>query len=81
MWHICVPDISLRESNDFSGRYFMYFSNGKRLNSYRQKTITIDDNIIEIDEELEREQNQLPITNNQPIFELKPGEIVQYPIK
>ena len=81
MRHRCVTAISLRESNAFGGLYIIYLSNGKRLHSYIWEALPIENKMIERVKESSREYNQPFIPNKQPIFELAPGEIMQYPVE
>ena len=41
-----VPGITLNESNDHGGHYFMSLYTGKRLHSYQWTELPIDDDVI-----------------------------------
>ena len=43
----CVPEISLRPSNNAGGNYFMYLYAGKILHSYIWEELPITDDVIE----------------------------------
>ena len=55
----------------------MSLYSGKRIHSYIWEEIPIDQDTIDIVEQLAREEKQLVLDNNQPLFEWFPGKEIE----
>ena len=64
-----VPAISLKESNDMNGQYFMFLNTGKRIHSKHWDQIPIDEFTIDKVKELTTKEEQPTIKNKCPLFE------------
>ena len=64
-----VSVISLKESNDMNGRYFMSLNTGKRIHSKNWDQLPIDEFVIDKVKELAAKEEQPVIQNKCPLFE------------
>ena len=70
-----VPEISLEESNEKGGHYFMNLHKGRNVHSYEWKGLPIDDDVIARVKELAKneQKKERPIAKEKyPLFERLP---------
>ena len=68
-----VPDIALRDSNKYGGRYFMSLNSGKRIHGYHGEEIPIDYEVIHLVDYIYSKYNKPLLNDGKPIFEWAPG--------
>ena len=68
-----VSAITLNESNDHGGHYFMSIYTGKRLQSYQWIELPIDDEVISQVRDVALEEDANKMTDNDPMFEWEPS--------
>ena len=72
-----VPAISLYESNDFDGQFFMNLETAQRFHSKRWSQLPIDDTVIDRIVKIATKEKQPNLPGGTPIFEWAPGLEIQ----
>ena len=73
-----VPCIAMDESNIFGGHRFLSLESGKVLHSNKWVCAPMDEFIIERIEELATKQNQPVMEDRCPLFEIEPGDTLNF---
>ena len=71
-----VPAIALNESNEYGGYYFINLYTAKKLHSYNQQELPIDNKTISQIEELAQEEKAKRLTDTYPMFKQALGVLI-----
>ena len=71
-----VPAIALRELNNNAGYYFMSLYTGRELHSNQWEELPTDDDVIEMVENLAKNEEQPLLPDKYPMFEWSPGNLI-----